>query len=303
MLRGSDPKLRDQVIIVCAHYDHIGYGGRGLSLDGYGDVHPGADDNASGTSAVLELAQAMTILSAPPKRTILFANWDAEEKGLLGSRHWAAHPTVPLGHVVAGLNLDMVGRLRNDHLIVFASRSGCGWRRLLSSHNQSGLRIDFPWGVKANADQYPLFEHDIPVLLFHTGMHQNYHRASDLAKFINKQGMMEITRMLFGVVYDLANEPTTPAFRAAARHETPEARRGTSRSSREAGRPARRRLDRRCRGRGRGRRVVRGAGLAGRTGRAAPAAIASCGSPAETSAATTISTAPFGRPPVPPRSG
>ena len=226
VLPGSDPKLRDQVIIVCGHYDHIGYGGRGLSLDGYGDVHPGADDNASGTSAVLELAQAFTILSAPPKRSILFANWDAEEKGLLGSKYWVANPTVPIDRVVAGLNLDMIGRLRDNHLILIGTRSGCGWRRLLSSHNDAGFKIDFPWELKANADHYSLFEHDIPVLLFHTGMHQNYHRASDLAKFINTQGMKEITRMLFGVVYELADGPTTPAFRAAAREETPETEKG-----------------------------------------------------------------------------
>ena len=221
MLPGSDPKLRDQVIVVCAHYDHIGYGGRGLSLDAYGEVHPGADDNASGTSAVLELAHAMTILAEPPKRSILFAHWDAEEKGLLGSKHWAANPTIPLDRVVAGLNLDMVGRLRNNHLILVGTRSGAGWRRLLSSQNDAGFKIDFPWELKANADHYSLFEHEIPVLLFHTGMHDNYHRSSDLAKFINTQGMRDVTRMLFGVVCQLANGPT-PAFRAAAREETAE---------------------------------------------------------------------------------
>jgi hypothetical protein len=223
MLPGSDAKLREQVIIVCAHYDHIGYGGRGLSIDAYGDVHPGADDNASGTSAVLELAQAFMLLSEPPKRSILFANWDAEEKGLLGSKHWVAHPTVPLNRVVAGLNLDMIGRLRDGHLLIVGSRSGVGWRRLLSSYNEGpSVKMEFSWLVKASADHYPLFEHDVPVLLFHTGLHENYHRASDLAKFINKQGMTEITRMLFGVVYELANGATTPAFRAAAREETPE---------------------------------------------------------------------------------
>jgi hypothetical protein len=223
MLPGSDPKLRDQIIIVCAHYDHIGYGGRGMSLDAYGDIHPGADDNASGASTVLELAKAFTLLSEPPKRSILFINWDAEEKGLLGSKHWVAHPTVPLNQVVAGINLDMVGRLRDGKILVVGSRSGSGWRRLLSVHNDGPtLEMEFSWLIKANADHYPLFEHDIPVLLFHTGSHKDYHRATDLAKYINSNGMQEISRMLFGVLYDLANEPTTPAFRAAARHETPE---------------------------------------------------------------------------------
>jgi len=222
LLPGSDPKLRDQVIVVCAHYDHIGYGGRGLSLGPYGYIYPGADDNASGTAAVLELAKAFTVLSEPPKRSILFANWDGEEKGLLGSKYWAANPTISLDRVAAGLNLDMVGRLRDNHLILIGSRSAYGWRRLLSSHNDGGLQIEFPWGLKADADHYSLFEHDIPVLLFHTGMHQDYHRTSDVAKFINSRGMMKITRMLFGVVYDLANGPTTPTFRTDARHETPE---------------------------------------------------------------------------------
>ena len=132
-------------------------------------------------------------------------HWDAEEKGLLGSKHWAANPTIPINRVVAGLNLDMVGRLRDNHLIMIGSRSGYGWRRLLSSQNDAAFKIDFPWELKANADHYSLFEHEIPVLLFHTGMHRNYHRSSDLAKFINTQGMREVTRMLFGVVYELAN--------------------------------------------------------------------------------------------------
>lgn len=222
MLQGSDPKLRDQVVVVSAHYDHIGYGGRGLSLGPYGYVYPGADDNASGTSAVLALAKAFTLLSEPPKRSILFVNWDGEEKGLLGSKHWAAHPTVSLDRVVAGLNLDMIGRLRENRMLIVGSRSGAGWRRMLCSHNNDGLQMEFYWGLKANADHYPLFEKGIPVLLFHTGRHDEYHRMGDVAKLINNDGMMKITKMLFGIVYELANEPATPAFRSAAQNETPE---------------------------------------------------------------------------------
>jgi hypothetical protein len=223
MLPGSDPKLREQIIVVCAHYDHVGYGGRGMSPDPYGSIHPGADDNASGASAVLELAKAFTLLSEPPKRSILFVNWDAEEKGLLGSKYWVAHPTVALDRIVAGLNLDMVGRLRDSQLLVVGTRTGAGWRRLLCCHNDApGLQMDFSWQLGPNADHYPLFEHGVPVLLFHTGVHKDYHRATDLAKYINREGMQQITRMLFGVVYDLANGPTTPAYRAAAKYENPQ---------------------------------------------------------------------------------
>ena len=227
MLRGSDPQLRDEVIVVGAHYDHIGYGGHGLSLGPYGYIHPGADDNASGTAAVYELAKAFTILDSAPKRSILFVAWDAEEKGLLGSKHWIAHPTVPLEHVVAALNLDMVGRLRDDHLIVFGVRSGYGWRRLVSSQNDDpSLQLDFSWQLKPVADYYPFFDRGIPVFMAHTGLHGQYHRPSDTATLISSQGMTRVTRLLFGVLYELADRPTpVPAYRGAARHETPESER------------------------------------------------------------------------------
>ena len=225
ILKGSDSELGDQVILVGAHYDHIGYGGRGLSRGPYGYIHPGADDNASGTAAVLELAEAfqtLSDLSGPPKRSIVFALWDAEEKGLLGSKYWAAHPTVPLDRVAAAINLDMIGRLRDEHLIVFGSRSGYGWRRLASLQNDdSSLRLDFLWNLKPSADHYPFFDRGIPVLMLHTGLHNQYHRPSDVAKLINGPGMTRVTRFLFALVHELADRPTAPPrFRAAARHET-----------------------------------------------------------------------------------
>ena len=222
-LPGSDPTLRDQVIVVCAHYDHIGYGGQGLSLDGAGEIHPGADDNASGSSAVLELGKALALLPDPPKRSILLAHWDAEELGLLGSKHWTDHPTVPLNRVAAALNLDMIGRLRDSRLIVFGSRTGYGWRRLLCGQNDdAGLRLVFTWTLKPDADHYPFFEHGIPVAMFHTGLHDEYHRSTDVAKLINGRGMEEVTRLLFRVVSELANRPAAIGYRAAARDESPE---------------------------------------------------------------------------------
>ncbi|MEN6556799.1 MAG: M20/M25/M40 family metallo-hydrolase, partial [Thermoguttaceae bacterium] len=211
MLEGGDPKLRNEVIVVGAHYDHVGYGGRGLGLGPYGYVHPGADDNASGTSAVLELAQAFTRLSPPPKRSVLFAAWDAEEKGMLGSKHWISHPTVPLDHIVAAVNLDMVGRLRDDRLTVIGSRTGYGWRRLLSGQNDDvGLQLDFTWLLKPNADHYPFFDRNIPVLMVHTGMHSDYHCPSDVPQRINRTGMKQVTRLLFGLLYELTDRPESP---------------------------------------------------------------------------------------------
>lgn len=220
---GSDPKLRDQTIVVGAHYDHVGLGGGGLSLSGYGEIHPGADDNASGTSAVIELAKALTILTPKPKRSIVLAAWDGEEKGLLGSKHWVAHPTVPLDRVAAVVNLDMVGRLRDNHLQVFGVRSGSGWRRLVSSQNdETGLKLDFSWDLQSKSDHYLFFDRGIPVIMFHTGLHDNLHRSTDTAKLINGSGMAQVTRLLLGVVCELADRPAVPEYRAAARHESPE---------------------------------------------------------------------------------
>lgn len=213
-LPGSDPQLRDQIVLIGAHYDHIGYG-RHASRGPYGYVHPGADDNGSGTAALLELAQAFTMLAAPPKRSILFAHWDAEEKGLLGSKYWVSHPTFPLQRVAAAINLDMIGRLRDDTLLVFGVGSGAGWRRLVSLQNEENLKLAFGYDVANKADHYPLYQGGIPVVMFHTGTHDEYHRPSDVVKFINSPGLERVTRLVFRVAYDLAERPTSLRLRNA----------------------------------------------------------------------------------------
>lgn len=222
-LEGSDPELKQQYIIVGAHYDHIGYGNYRTSLDGVGQIHNGADDNASGTSGLMELIDALAMLPESPRRSILFAFWDAEEKGLLGSRHWVAHPTVPLQQVVAMVNLDMIGRLRNNRLLVLGTRTGYGLRRLAALENEGlGLTLEFPWKMSPEADHYPFFERGIPVLMVNTDLHENYHRATDDAALVNTAGMQQVTRLAFGLLYELANSEKTPAFRPASRHETQE---------------------------------------------------------------------------------
>ncbi len=185
---------------------------------------------------MLQVARALTLLAGPPKRSVLLAHWDAEEKGLLGSKHWVAQPTLPLGRVVAAINLDMIGRLRDEQVTVFGGRSGYGWRRLVSFQNdEPHLRLDFSWTLEARADHYSLFEQGIPVLMFHTGLHADYHRPSDVADRINTAGMERVTRLLFGMVYELAQRPAVPGFRAAARYESPETQRAIES---EAARPA-----------------------------------------------------------------
>ena len=222
LLEGSDPAVKQQVVVVGAHYDHVGYGTPQNSRGQVGLIHPGADDNASGTTAVLELIQAMVRLPEPPRRSVLFVLWDAEEKGLLGSKHWVAHPTIPLDRVALMINLDMVGRLRDQRLTVIGSRSSAGLRRLVAQDNEEGLSLEFPWLMRADADYYSFLVRDIPVLMLHTGLHEDYHRPSDVASKINAEGMARIDRLLLALVCDLANREARPVFRPASREERQE---------------------------------------------------------------------------------
>jgi hypothetical protein len=225
ILDGSGPRLKDEVVLVGAHYDHVGYGTEENSAGPVGQIHNGADDNASGTSAVVELAEAFTRLPGPPKRSILFAFWDAEEMGMVGSKHWCEYPTVPLDRVAAVINLDMIGRLRDNRLTVYGSRTSHGFRRFLSQENDDlDLRLDFSWELEDDADHYAFFQRGIPVLFLHTGVHDQWHSPADDADLINSQGMNRVVRLAFSLLYDLAQRPATPDFRPAAGRETEDLR-------------------------------------------------------------------------------
>jgi len=220
LLPGSDPQLKDEVVILGAHYDHVGYGTEQNAYGPYDAVHNGADDNASGTSGLLELAEAFTMLGEAPRRSILFVFWDAEEQGMFGSKHWVQHPTVPLEQVTAMVNLDMIGRLGDKRLAVLASRTAYGWRRLVSRHNAGpDLTLDFSWSLEEWSDHTTFLEKDIPVLLLSSGEHEDYHRPSDDANRIDHDGMNRIVRLTFGVVNDLADRSESIRFRGAAREE------------------------------------------------------------------------------------
>lgn len=167
LLPGSDPAVKDQTIVVGAHYDHLGHGSP-WRLNPPGTIYPGADDNASGTSGVLALARAFSRLPIAPRRSVLFVCFDGEEKGLLGSKYWASDPTLPLDRVKFMLNLDMIGALRAERVIVFGSRTATGLRRMASMSNPSGgLTLDFSWLMKANADHYSFYERHSHALSAH----------------------------------------------------------------------------------------------------------------------------------------
>lgn len=222
VLEGRDPDLKREYVLVGAHYDHVGYGTSRNSRGPWGRIHNGADDNASGVAGILEAAQALTLLAPPPKRSILFAFWDGEEQGLLGSKHWHAQPTVPPETVCLALNADMIGRLRDETLHVYGTRTAPGLRRWLCETNrQTDLRLDFSWELKAHSDHFPLVELGIPAVMLHTGLHDDWHRPSDDTDKVNHEGLSATTRLLFSLVADAANRPERFPFRGQCRGEGP----------------------------------------------------------------------------------
>jgi predicted metalloprotease with PDZ domain len=198
----------------------VGYGTRRNSNGPTGYIHNGADDNASGTAAVLEMIEAVKTLNQPPQRSILFALWDSEENGLNGSKHWVRNPTVPLGGITAAINLDMVGRLRNDRLTIYGTRTSTGLRRVVSEANRdSNLVLDIDWTMNDDSDHHSFFAAGVPVMMFHTGLHEDYHRPSDDAPKVNADGIERMARMLFNTTLALADAPQPQRFRSQSRLE------------------------------------------------------------------------------------
>ena len=142
ILPGSDPKLKDETIIIGAHYDHLGRGGQGSLAQREGEIHYGADDNASGTAGLLELARRFSKQNPKPRRTIVFIAFSGEEEGLIGSQYYVNHPVVPLQNTVAMINLDMVGRLNNQKLVIGGVGTAAEWRSMIDSANsESKIRL------------------------------------------------------------------------------------------------------------------------------------------------------------------
>lgn len=153
ILPGSDPKLKNEAIVIGAHYDHLGHGGEGSLAPREGEIHHGADDNASGVAGMLELARILTSQQPRPKRTIIFIAFSGEEEGLLGSNYYVNHPVAPLAKTVAMINMDMIGRLKNNNLIVGGIGTAPEWRSLIESENQMQtltINASAPAGVPGN---------------------------------------------------------------------------------------------------------------------------------------------------------
>ncbi|MBX2913096.1 MAG: M28 family peptidase [Cyclobacteriaceae bacterium] len=201
----------DEIIIIGAHYDHLGYGGMGSLYRGDSlMVHNGADDNASGVAVLLQLATLLK--EGPLQKDILFIAFSGEEEGLWGSNYFTKNPTVDLGKVSAMINMDMVGRLNEQKVLaIHGTGTSPVWEDMLNKANADSIPLLFrPSGV-GPSDHTSFYLQDIPVLHFFTGQHEDYHRPSDDSEKLNYEGMAKITLMIDRVVGEL-NTAEKPAF-------------------------------------------------------------------------------------------
>jgi Zn-dependent M28 family amino/carboxypeptidase len=228
LIEGRDPRLRREFIIVGAHYDHDG--------EHNGQIWPGADDNASGTAGLIELAEAFGNGYAVPARSILLCAFAGEEKGELGSQHYSDHPVVPMDRTIAMLQMDMIGRneehganrellleretsAQNSNAVnVIGTLFSADLRKTMETANgQVGLDLKFryddtPENLLRRSDQWPFLQKSIPSLFIHTGDHPDYHQPTDIAEKINYPKMERIVKLVFFAVESLGNASARPEF-------------------------------------------------------------------------------------------
>ena len=238
VLEGSDPVLKKENIVIGAHYDHLGRGGEGIGslAPRSGEIHHGADDNASGTAGLIELARVFSAQRPKLKRTVIFIAFGGEEEGLLGSNYYVNHPLTPLTNTVAMINMDMIGRMQNRKLVIGGVGTAKEWRQIISQANAStkvsansgsSAGTGIPIVVSANgrpimtvdprgvfeltltedgfgpSDHSSFYGKQIPVLFFWTGTHNDYHKPSDTADKINYFDEARILSLVARIVRDV----------------------------------------------------------------------------------------------------
>jgi hypothetical protein len=214
-LLGRDPEVADEVVVIGAHHDHVGRGGPGSLAGpaGQGEVHNGADDNASGTALLLELAEWFGRAKNRPRRSLLFLSFSGEELGLLGSIHYVKHPLVPLADTVAMVNLDMVGRCTKNNLEVGGVGTAKELQEIVATANKThGFEIRWDPQGQAPTDSTSFFREKIPVVWFFTGLHDDYHRPGDDADKVCYDDLARVTRLTGDVVKALAERDERVAY-------------------------------------------------------------------------------------------
>ncbi|MFP6691874.1 MAG: M20/M25/M40 family metallo-hydrolase [Pirellulales bacterium] len=212
VLKGRGPRA-DETVVIGAHYDHLGFGGAASAQPGSKDIHNGADDNGSGIAVMLEIARRLVALEKPLQRRVVFIAFTGEEAGLLGSAHYVKEPTVPLDKIVAMLNLDMVGRLKDNKLIVHGTGTADEFDPLINRLNaQHAFKIVKKPSGFGPSDHTSFYSKKIPVLHFFTGGHEDYHKPSDDYEKLNVAGMRRIGSLVSEVALTIADADGRPKY-------------------------------------------------------------------------------------------
>jgi Zn-dependent M28 family amino/carboxypeptidase len=223
VLRGADPALRDEYVILSAHFDHVGVG-RPMNGD---SIYNGADDNASGTSALLEVARAMAALPNRPRRSVAFLWVSGEEKGLLGSRWYSENPTLPLERTVANINVDMIASDRHRDSVVVIGKDYSTLGELVDRVNarlpELGLvAADDIWPEQRfffRSDHFNFARKEVPAIFFFTGVHECYHRPCDTVDFIDPDKAARVANLILHTTLKIANADRRPQWDPAGLEE------------------------------------------------------------------------------------
>jgi len=236
--------------VIGAHYDHLGRGGEGSLAPREGEIHHGADDNASGVAGLIELVRMLSTQNPGARRTIIFIAFSGEEEGLIGSSYYVNYPIIPLSNTVAMINMDMIGRMKERNLIIGGVGTAQEWRSLIDSDNvvkgvevsvngtaaSASLTLNLPtvtggngvtvdagrqFTLTLNQDGYGPSDHSsfyakqVPVLFFWTGTHEDYHKPSDTADKINYEGEARIVSFVANVIRDIDKSDKRPTYSVA----------------------------------------------------------------------------------------
>ena len=222
-IEGSDPVLKDEVVVIGAHMDHIGYGPSMSRAPGRRAVHPGADDNASGTVALMQIAKAFSQLQGKVKRTVVFQSYSAEEMGLIGSRFYCNNPKFPLSNPsirkhIFMLNMDMVGYLgKGQYFAGFeAGESSVDIARIINDLNgKYSFAKKITSRGSGGSDHACFYNKQVPIAFLHTGLHAYYHTPDDTADKINYNGIEQIARYAFELAWNVTQATDAPRFNVA----------------------------------------------------------------------------------------
>ncbi len=232
ILEGSDPQLKNEAVVIGAHYDHLGRGGEGSLAPREGEIHYGADDNASGVAGLLELARIFSAPKMRPKRTLVFIAFGGEEAGLIGSNYYVNHPAFPLSQTIAMINMDMIGRMKESRLMIGGVGTAAEWRawieaantKLATSRGDNGLKratAEDKFTLTLNEDGYGPSDHSafyakqVPVLFFFTGTHEDYHKPSDTADKINYEDQRRVVSLVKLIIASINESQQRPSFTVA----------------------------------------------------------------------------------------